>query len=290
MEQLPYVVSADIYLLLQRWAKEKHFLLPDEEFFARLRLDFIRSLKQIFPQVELVPENELRQGLGRLLAGSIYPVVSLDPVYYASSYSLEVTRTVGTNNEDIGLQNRSGAKSLNEQIAALKNAGLTKVILTDDVIFSGSLLSSIINMLEAVGIEVVSIYAGIGIGAGIRKLEDSGFAVSCVKTYDQVIDQVCERDFYPGIPLSGRLLTDSKFSVPYILPFGDPIKWASIPEPDQIYFSRFCWENTRTLFEEIEDISKKLVFCSDLSRLVKTLPVNGVRYVYAINRVIEKMV
>ena len=40
MKTKPYVVSADIYLLLINWARERNFILPSKEFFDKLRKEF----------------------------------------------------------------------------------------------------------------------------------------------------------------------------------------------------------------------------------------------------------
>lgn len=66
-KKIPYVVSADIYLLLQQWAKRHSWSkLPPPEFFADLRRKFANYMRQIFPVFEMVPEGELQQGIQKL--------------------------------------------------------------------------------------------------------------------------------------------------------------------------------------------------------------------------------
>ena len=59
-----------------------------------------------------------------------------------------------------------------------------------------------------------------------------------------VIDQICERDFYFGIAGSGiSVQTNTQVvKAPYFLPFGNPIERASIPENSATYFSNSSYE------------------------------------------------
>lgn len=124
------------------------------------------------------------------------------------------------------------------------------------------------------------ICAGIGVTKGLWRLQQLNYEVRCVRQYESVIDEVCERDFYPGVPLSGRTLFGAKnVGVPYLLPFGKPGEWASMPTNWQVPFSAFCIQQTIRLFKEIERHSQRIVTCSDLGRLVVRLPQDGQRFV-----------
>ena len=48
----PYVVSADIRILLQPWADEKGFVLPNSDFFGQIRTGFSSYMRTIFPGFE----------------------------------------------------------------------------------------------------------------------------------------------------------------------------------------------------------------------------------------------
>lgn len=72
---------------------------------------------------------------------------------------------------------------------------------------------------------------------------------------------------------------------PYILPFGNPGEWASIPKDRQVPFSRFCLSQTEKLFEGIERASGKSVTCKDLTRGVVGLPRDDTRFVDALRNV-----
>lgn len=282
IQDKPYVVSADIKTLLEPWALERGYTLPDSGFFRQLRADFAKGMTTIFPGFELVSEEELSNGLTKMIKeNGIFPV-SLDRVYYRSQPGLEIARVVDSEGSSRGLGRRVDSPQLLSQFRELKSRGLTKVALVDDVIFSGDLLERVSRVLETAGIEVPVIYAGIGIEEGIDKLTSKGREVYCVKEYLEVLDEVCERDFYPGVPLSGRLLDDGRTSVPYILPFGNPVEWASIPSESQVSFSRFCLNQTVKLFSAIEDASGKEVSCVDVERKVVGMPNDATRFVDAL--------
>jgi hypothetical protein len=283
----PYVVSADIYLLLKEWAIQNGFILPTMEFFSELREEFSSFMGQVFSNFELVSEDEISLGLADLVIKSGLPAISLDRVYFRSKLSFEIARLVDKSGQNRGLGHRAETPLLSEQVRRLQRSGVREVVLVDDVIFFGDLLARIIHMFSRVGIRVPVICAGIGIAEGIKRINGTKRDVYCVRTYDEVIDEVCERDFYPGVPLSGRLLVGGdNIGIPYLLPFGNPESWASIPTEHTKAFSKFCLHQTILLFEEIERCSGNTVLCQDLERKVVGLPTGQARYTEVLSRII----
>ncbi len=283
----PYVVSADIYLLMEKWAKQYGFILPSKEFFCKLREEFSSYMRRIFPNFELVSEDEISCGLTQLVVKSGLPVVSLDRVYFETELNLEIARLVDKNGKDSGLGHRSGTLPLTQQIRKLQMSGVREVVIVDDVVFTGALLERIIKLFSRIHIRVPFICAGIGIAEGINRINGTKREIHCVRIYEEVIDEVCERDFYPGVPFSGRLLVgDNNIGVPYLLPFGKPESWASIPTKHASSFSRFCLNQTATLFSEIERNSGKLVLCRDLGRKVVDLPMDETSYTDILRKIL----
>lgn len=279
----PYVVSADISLLLARWAEEREYSIPNQRFFSELRKRFCDEMRTMFPSFAFVPEYELRAGLANLVTKSGLAPLSLDTVYTKSTWRLDLCRTVDGAGRDCGLTHRPGTLNIDEQFQALGVLAGQAVVLVDDVVYSGELMEGVIHDLARLDIRVPVICAGIGIGEGVRRLARLRSEVRCVRTYADVIDEVCERDFYPGVPQAGRLLAGGKnIGVPYILPFGKPNRWASIPVSHEVVFSRFCIRQTIQLFEEIERCSNRLVLCSDLGRQVVGMLGTSTRFVEAL--------
>jgi len=284
----PYIVSADIYLLVKEWAKQNGFILPPEKFFYQLRKEFSDQMRRMFPNFELVAEQEIFHGLTKLVMESGLPSISLDRVYYYSGLKLEIARLVDEAGKDRGLLgHRADSPLLLQQIRRLQKSELREVVLVDDVLYSGKLLERIINILSSINIRVPLICVGIGIAEGIKYLDSKKCTIHCVRTYEEVIDEVCERDFYPGVPLSGRLLVgNNNIGVPYILPFGNPQSWASIPSEHALTFSKFCLRQTIKLFEEVGRCSSKPVLCRDIGRKVIGLPMDGTRYIDALLKIL----
>lgn len=283
----PYVVSADIKILLRDWSKNRGFSLPPDDFFTKLRQEFSSRMKLIFPNFELVTEEELSEGLNKIINGNTVVPISLDRVYYQSEIQLDIARVIDATGNSKGLGRRTDTPVLLTQFRKLKSAGVAEIALVDDVIFSGDLIERVVGVIERIGIRVPNVYAGIGIKEGITRLAQKDIQVICVKTYDTVIDEICERDFYPGVPFSGRLVEgDENIGAPYILPFGNPNEWASIPTESQVSFSKFCFDQTIRLFEEIERVSGKIVMCRDLDRKVIKLPNDATRFVDALSKII----
>lgn len=281
----PYVVSGDIGGLLADWALATGFSPPSAAYLENQRTEFSLFMNGIFPTFEFVPEKELREGIALLVAGCGLPAVSLDRAYFPTAWPLDLTRAVDADGRDRGLVRRPASPPLLRQFRDLAAAGLGEVVLVDDVLFSGSLLVRVIRDLGRLGLRVRVVCIGVGVGCGLGRLRSDGIEVRCLREYSAVIDEICERDFYPGVPFSGRLLFGSAdVGRPYLRPFGDPGRWASVPDPWVRPFSEFCLRQTVDLFGEIGRISGRPVRCVDLGRPVFSLPQDDTSFVEALRR------
>jgi hypothetical protein len=290
------VVSADIYSLLSEWAESIGFMLPDKSFFKYLRTDFVAQMKSIFGSFVFLEENILQDHVKNTIKNfdPKRPIISLDRSYYNSVHSIQLTRKVQRNELDewvnIGIHGRFGMPSLNSQIESLAKKVRGDVILFDDVIFEGLLMEEVILGLARADIIVSTVYAPVGIRTGVERVKSLVKEVRCEYYFDSVIDEVCERDFYPGAPFSGRTVAHThNVGVPYIYPFGDPLKWASIPEEKANEFSIFCLNQTKRLFSEIEKVSMRSIKCGDLSRGVYSLTDPNKRFVNELERCMDTL-
>ncbi|MBU6447446.1 phosphoribosyltransferase [Patescibacteria group bacterium] len=270
----PYVVSGDAHLLLKEWAQSNGFEF-DEYLFHGLRATLIGDLRRIFGKVEYVDGEELREGLHELVQNHGVAPISLDYAYYRTRDSLKLSRHVDSRNRDIDIAARYGSKPLSDQIGDLQfNEG--DVALVDDVIYTGDLVLRLAETLKEAGLRVTHAFAGVGVGAGTNRIRQTGIHVACVREYLNVIDEVCERDFFPGVPYSGRSLVNSEnVGIPYLLPWGLPGRWASIPKKYQIDFSATRILDSRDLYREIERISGKPVTMNQLGRKFPTCGINS---------------
>lgn len=284
---VPYVVSADIRILLSQWASRRGFILPEQGFFTDLRAEFSRLMQRVFPEFVFISEQEMAEGLREKTASARHPLLSLERAYLETPFKLEVSRCVDEHNADAGLYSRNGAPRLHAQLTALRAANVLTVSVVDDVIFSGGFLLRILELLEKTGIEVAAVYTGIAIGSGIGKVRAAGYRVECVRFFPEVVDEVCERDFFPGVPLSGRTLRGAQnIGIPYILPFGLMDKWASISGEHEKSVSKRCVDLTVMLFDEIDRVSGRPVLCSDLERGVLGIASSAVSF----SRTLERFV
>lgn len=282
----PYVISQDIDILLAQWAVKHGFKIPNSSFFCELRSNFYQTMVQFFPNLIYVRANYLQNNLYKIIGQEKIRAVALDQVYFSSSLSLSLTRTVDKEFNDLGIAQRANELSLEKQLQKISKAGFREVVLVDDVIFSGKMIDMVRCMLQKKSISVPTVYACIGVGEGVNLLRNNGLQVKCVNYYPQVIDQVCERDFFIGVPSSGRTFVDSKgliWGVPYIRPFGNPT-WASIPKTDQSEYSRYCIKQSVILWQAIEEISSRFILCQDLPRPTIGFPVNNERFIELLKR------
>ena len=213
------------------------------------------------------------------------PIVTLDKIYLnpdeKNIFFLDCTRVNGSN-EIISRKK----EDLDFQIRRISNSLISKqIILADDVVFSGSVLRNIIKRFSDYGIEVVGVISSISSKTGYDYFNNKlryGIKTKFLMS-DDVIDQICERDFYFGIAGSGIMIStcDGLFKAPYFKPYGNPCERASIPEKYERFFSRGCLERSLYLWENMDksrEIEKKMIelperiICTNASDgVVKTL-------------------
>lgn len=186
------------------------------------------------------------------------PIVTLDKIYLEPDeqyiFFLDCTRVNGTNE----IVSRK-SESLDSQIKRITEVLPSKeIILADDVVFSGSVLRSIIKRFSDYGIKVVGIISSICSYEGYEYSNKSlkyGIKTKVLMLED-VIDQICERDFYFGVAGSGIMIStgDGMYKAPYFKPYGNPYERASIPLEYVDFFSRGCLERSLYLWEDMDNI------------------------------------
>ena len=186
------------------------------------------------------------------------PIVTLDKIYLDPDeqyiFFLDCTRVNGTNE----IVSRK-SESLDSQIKRITKVLPSKeIILADDVVFSGSVLRSIIKRFSDYGIKVVGIISSICSYEGYEYFNKSlkyGIKTKVLMLED-VIDQICERDFYFGVAGSGIMIStgDGMYKAPYFKPYGNPYERASIPLEYVDFFSRGCLERSLYLWEDMDNI------------------------------------
>ena len=209
----------------------------------------------------------------------VIPIVSLDKIYLNEDEEnvifLDCTRLNGSS-KLVSRNNSNDFSSVDEQVKKisekLKVMGLNQIILVDDVVFSGSVLSSVIELFKNNGISVIGIRSAVATTNSFKRFNNElGLGLKCKYLLgEEVIDQICERDFYFGIPQSGiSILEDGIiYKAPYFRPFGNPVERASIPKEYENYFSKGCLKRSIWLWNEIEKLSGKSFYISDLPEVI----------------------
>lgn len=258
----PYVVSSDLGIVWSRYAGRG---------FSRQALDGFRDecrtvLRRSFGACDWVPEEELVAGMHQLLLRRSAPIVSLDAAYTSIGVPLDMTRLVDASGQDVGFgDRRGGQRSLADAVTqAAADLCAKEAVLVDDVIFSGALLEALVGLFARVGIRVIGACAGIAVQDGAARLESLGCEVWAVRRYEEVLDEVCERDFLPGAPLSGRTVAGFvNTGMPYLRPFGRAEQWASFPPDRAAVMSKRFLIAGQKLYRSLGDIR-----CRDLPRRI----------------------
>lgn len=201
--------------------------------------------------------------------------MSLDKIYFKGendSIFLDCTRLENSNKlvSRISPNNIGSVEQQIQRIAEeLKISGKTDIILVDDVVFSGNVLKGLIEKFKQKGINVLGIRASLSTESSYKYFNhnlEKGLVCGCLMGKD-VIDQICERDFYFGVVQSGisTLRNDGKIlKSPYFKPFGNPQKRASIPEEYENFFSNGCLLRSIYLWKCIEENSKRKIYIKDI--------------------------
>jgi hypothetical protein len=226
VEKSPYIISAELDLNTMRsqdYIKQTNL--------DRFREDLDTDLRNMDKETIWVSSGKMTASINRATKNTSLPIISLDDRYVknADQY-LGISRSIDPNLNDTGYTARLNYPTLSEQLCALSALG-PEVTLVDDVLYSGEMISWLNNNLAKLGITIRSVAVGIAIQKGIDKLAAQGIDVWTDNAFNDIEDEICERDlaFVQG---SGRRVTSSNNNALYFdSNNGNPEKWASI-EPD----------------------------------------------------------
>lgn len=291
-QKLPYIVSSDVELLTQHWAPTASLIAPDHGFFVEQEAELVEQLTRFTnTSVEVVPSRHLIRGITAHIAKTAMQVVSMDRAYIDGEegvdYFLDVTRAVDSRLEDLeDIVARPGFPSYEQQVEGFRTSQNTPICIVDDVLYSGKCMKDVIKRLATVNRQVKKVIVGIGIQDGIDEIEGMqghNIEVACVDTYSAVLDEVCERDFVAGSPMSGRTLIadDGTVSaVPYFPRFGSA-KWASITEENILEYARFGSRFSAQHWDEMERINGRRISGKEVPRPIRDL-INSLSFASAI--------
>jgi len=245
----PYVISAELDISV---AQNESTIYTQKLERARESLD--SDLRGLGKNTQWVDSQLLQKGIVEELKASKLPVISLDERYVtASDGRLGISRGVTTSLEDCGYVPRREYPQINQQFDAIAARG-GEVQLVDDVVFSGDMMMWVIDELKKRNIKVGRVVCGVAIGEGIDQLTQAGVDVAPVVTFDDVNDEICERDFFV-VSGSGRRIQDANKNALYFdAKYGKPEQWASLPKETS---DEFC---LRSLERSLELVRPDVTF------------------------------
>ena len=207
------------------------------------------------------------------------PIVSLDRIYInpdeENIYFLDCTRVSGS----MDLISRGKEDFVEQIIRISKSIGSREIVLADDVVFSGEALRKVISLFKVCGIEVVGIISSIAMEDSyeyFNRTLKNGIKCNYILGKN-VIDQICERDFYFGVAGSGIMINgpDGMKKAPYFKPYGNPCERASIPKEFERDFSKGCLERSLKLWDGsnalVGDLPEEIIGTKKDEEVVKVL-------------------
>ncbi len=272
IETPPFVLSQDVFLLMQRWAIDKNRKIPSSFYFKNQTQQIIDELTQIFPNVVLVESQTIVEHFNANITQNA-AVVSLDRAY---TPFIENTNNVLYLDQCRGLDVAGLTVSVqrpesDDVVWSKSILEKERITFVDDVIFGGDAMIQAINFIGHEKID--KIVVGVTTRAGKEKVENqSDIPVETAYLFDTLLDEVCERDFILGTPLCGRPVfmneTRSYFlgTRPYVLPYGNPVSWASVPQDKAETFSAACRQITGKMWLEVGRLNGMTICNNDLPR------------------------
>ncbi len=277
-----FFLSEDIELILEgnsylkNYFQKKGIEIPNSSQIRIARKEMKKNLKNVYQSIEIIPEKDMVRWMKDLAQESSYPLYSFDEIYLNENENIDdfinLTRLKVGNQTILTTRNSGGEvepfeNEINRVALNILKSGNNKISLIDDVVFSGDLICQVAREFAKYGINVDEVLCAVCIKEGFEKLNIEGITVKTKKLIDNVLDEVCERDFYFGLPQSGQsTMLDSGVSAkqPYFLPFGDPVERASIQQDKARDFSVGCLGCSLYIWSCMENNSNKNLYISDL--------------------------
>ena len=219
----PYIISEE--LDLDTYSAD----MVNKSNIGAFRKSLDSDLRAMGKNTLWVPARGMQENLNNRIRTMNLPVLSLDDRYVtATGNYLGISRAINKNLEDVGYTARNSYADIAQQLDSITPLG-QEIIIADDVLFSGSMVEWLSDELAKQNVKIGAVICGIAINEGIQKMAERGIDVLTWLEYDDVDDEICERDL-AVVPGSGRRLKNSPKNALYFEPqFGKPEQWASLP-------------------------------------------------------------
>ncbi len=236
-------------------------------------------------KVTVMPESQIHAELRQNARGHFTVSLNVGDQDWCD-FNLELSRLQTTHGSKLEMTARPGAQQVWQQLIELRRKmaeqGVTKICLVDDHAFSCGTLERAVETLSSAGIEVEKIVTGTQVGAspalaskGIPLISSARFehaSKNDPRTILDSLDLVEARYFLLGATGGVVKLQDGSLGrVPYLLPFAEVSKKASIPENLAKEFSEKVLELNIRFFNELEQKLKIVARLEDSHPDVVTL-------------------
>lgn len=261
MEKLPYIISAELDIDTNNTST---YIKQDRLDNFRESLD--SDLRKMGKQTIWISSNDIRTSLDRVTRQTRLPVVSLDDRYVSNANQyLGISRSVDSELNNKGYSSRQNYAPLINQLEQTPSLG-SEIILVDDVLYSGEMISWLNDILMQSGVTISSVAVGIAMQEGIDKLTEQGIDVVADKVFTSVEDEICERDF-ATVRGSGRRVAGIGANALYFdVDNGKPEQWASIESNEAKTFCVASLERSLRLLQSdtpVRSIGKFLGYNSE---------------------------
>lgn len=237
----PYIISEELDLLNDGYIQR--------DVLNAFRENLDEDLRALGKNTLWIASQEIQKGITLRTNQTKSPTVSLDDRYTTSADEwLGVSRGINEDLNDIGYVPRVGYPALDTQLDAVAKTG-EEIVLIDDVVFSGDMITWLDAELRKRNTKIASVICGIAIGKGIQKLNEQGIDVDAVRVFDDIDDELCERDF-AVVAGSGRRIEAAASNALYFSDqYGKPAEWASIPKGSIVDFTARSFRRSASLLD-----------------------------------------
>ncbi len=279
-----YLMVLDMPEMMQAYACAG-IKIPSIDFLKTRQQELASELQRVVPEcfVETIEASDLTNSIVSLLHAlrSSTPeavVISTvrDVALKTGGHCIEINRLVDATGQSMGAGSRPGKVSLHSQINEIKGSLENHpVILVEDGSFSGGTMKRMVEICKELQIEIKHLVVGFLFPSAKDVLSEVFPNIENIHAWreDSFLDWMPDHDFYPFIPNAGRVVGFSYdgrnmpvylhnglcLCRPYILPYGNPVEWASIPVEHAKKFSAFCMQQTRSIFHEMERLNKRKI-------------------------------
>ncbi len=292
-----YVVTHDVATRLQVFRSDILAVPGRDDLvfhdFHRLLRDL---MKEVLPNVDVhtihIEElaRSIRKDMGAMLSN--LAIVSTCPEMaheWPESHVLQINRLFDREGELIGYGPRPGYPSLQKQLDVLvARLSGRPFALVEEGVFTGGSVRFMLSELSMRGASPSVLALGFCTSAIRESLQESfGGEVAVLQEVGELVDWINDHDLVPFAPGCGRILGEKTsegcvplriagagaLSRPYVLPFGRPEDWASLPAEAAALISRFCLGASIGFFSRFVKADGTPITIRDLERSFPAVPV-----------------